>query len=97
MFPSYVYLDALHILIILDERIKKLDDKSKKCIFIDYSEMTKGYKLYNPLTKKVIVSRDVQFLEDEAWNQNKKDGQQQGAIIEDESKVEETNRPLPES
>ena len=28
----------------------------------------KTYKLYNPSTKKLIVSRDVQFIEDEAWD-----------------------------
>ena len=37
----------------------KLDDKSEKCIFIGYSERTKAYKLYNPKTKKIVISRDV--------------------------------------
>ncbi|PRQ23286.1 putative RNA-directed DNA polymerase [Rosa chinensis] len=47
---------------------KKLDDKADKCIFIGYSTVTKGYKLYNPKTKKVIVSRDVTFDEQSAWD-----------------------------
>eukprot|EP00253_Pinus_taeda_P020833 PITA_20833 len=29
---------------------------------------SKAYKLYNPSTKKLIVSKDVQFIEDEAWD-----------------------------
>jgi len=41
----------------------KLDDKVEKNIFIGYKHG--GYKLYNPMTKKVIVSRDVTFAEDE--------------------------------
>ena len=41
----------------------KLDDKGVKTIFIGYKH--EGYKLYNPMTKKVIVSRDVRFAEDE--------------------------------
>jgi len=41
----------------------KLDDKSMKTIFIGYKHGV--YKLYNPMTKKVIVSRDVTFSEDE--------------------------------
>ena len=47
------------------------DDKSEKCIFIDYCDVTKRYKLYNPETWKLIVSRDVQFLENECqtWTQ----------------------------
>ena len=41
------------------EKRQKLDDKSKKCIFVGYSEEIKGYKLYNPVTNKVIISCDV--------------------------------------
>jgi len=46
----------------------KLDDKAEKTIFIGYKH--EGYKLYNPMTKKVIVSCDVTFVEDEEcqWN-----------------------------
>ena len=29
----------------------KLEDKSKKLVFIGYDEKTKGYKLFNPTTK----------------------------------------------
>lgn len=47
---------------------KKLDDKAKKYIFIGYSHETKGYKLYNPETKKVVVSHDVTFDEKVAWD-----------------------------
>jgi hypothetical protein len=47
---------------------KKLDDRSEKCIFTGYSETSKAYMLYNPLTKKLILSRDVQFLENQFWN-----------------------------
>ncbi|KAG6471756.1 hypothetical protein ZIOFF_069202 [Zingiber officinale] len=38
---------------------RKLDDKAEKCIFIGYSSETKGYKLFNPDTGKVIISKDV--------------------------------------
>jgi len=41
----------------------KLDDKAVNTIFIGYKHG--GYKLYNPMTKKVIISRDVTFFEDE--------------------------------
>ena len=30
----------------------KLDDQSEKCIFIGYSEQSKAYKLYNPVTRR---------------------------------------------
>jgi hypothetical protein len=50
-----------------DARRTKLDDKSEKCIFVEYGERRMGYKLYNPITKKVIMSRDVIFEEDKTW------------------------------
>ena len=46
----------------------KLDDQSEKCIFTGYSKQSKAYKLYNPVTKKIIISRDVVFKEQESWN-----------------------------
>ena len=51
-----------------DQLRKKLDDKAEKCIFVGYSEETKAYKLYNPETQKVIISRDVTFDEDGMWD-----------------------------
>ncbi|KAA0043668.1 polyprotein [Cucumis melo var. makuwa] len=42
-----------------NQRRTKLDDKCQKYVFIEYDEKTKVYKLFNPIEKKVIVSRDV--------------------------------------
>ena len=44
---------------------RKLDDKAVKCIFFGYSSESKGYKLYHPQTKRILVSRDVVFVEDD--------------------------------
>ena len=43
-----------------DER-NKLDSKSRKCILLGYGTTTKGYRLYDPLKKKLFHSRDVIF------------------------------------
>ncbi|CAJ2629918.1 unnamed protein product [Trifolium pratense] len=51
-----------------DNHRKKLDDKSLKCILLGLSEESKAYKLYDPINKRVMVSRDVVFEEDKAWN-----------------------------
>ena len=48
-----------------DELRKKLDKKGQKCIFVGYSEDTKAYKLYDPVVRKVIISCDIQFVENE--------------------------------
>jgi hypothetical protein len=48
--------------------LKKLDDRSRPMIFIGYEPGSKAYRVYNPLTKKVHVIRDVVFAEQEQWN-----------------------------
>jgi len=50
-----------------DARRSKLDDKSEKYIFVGYGDRRIGYKLYNLITKKVIMNRDVIFKEDKTW------------------------------
>lgn len=46
----------------------KLEEISERCVFIGYSSMSKGYRLYNLKTNKVIISRDVVFDEKTYWN-----------------------------
>ena len=43
---------------------RKLDDKAVKCIFVGYSSERKSYRLHHPQTKRILVSRDVVFVED---------------------------------
>ncbi|MCO5593116.1 hypothetical protein L7F22_047122 [Adiantum nelumboides] len=43
---------------------RKLDDKAVKCIFVGYSAESKGYRLYHPQTKRILLSQDVVFVED---------------------------------
>jgi len=43
---------------------RKLDDKVIKCIFVGYSAESKGYRLYHPQSKHILVSWDVVFVED---------------------------------
>jgi hypothetical protein len=48
---------------VLDQRRTKLDDKSSKLVFIGYDKRSNAYKLYNPIEKKVISSRDIYINE----------------------------------
>ncbi|KAE8735514.1 hypothetical protein F3Y22_tig00000340pilonHSYRG00533 [Hibiscus syriacus] len=54
-----------------DQRRIKLDDKSKRYIIIGYDEKTKGFKLFDPIEKKVVVSRDVHVNESSSWDWEK--------------------------
>ena len=46
-----------------DKKHVKLDDKSMKLIFVGYDSRSKTYKLYDPVNKKIHISRDVQVDE----------------------------------
>ena len=50
---------------------KKLDQKAKVRIFLGYSSMSKGYRIYNLQSEKLCVSRDVIVDEASHWNWNK--------------------------
>lgn len=45
------------------EKRQKWDSKSRKLLFVGYCESTKGYRIFDPDTNKIIKSRDVVFLE----------------------------------
>lgn len=45
------------------QKRKKWDAKSEEKIFVGYSMDTKGYRLVDLKTKKLVISRDVVFLE----------------------------------
>jgi len=47
------------------DKRSKLDDKAKHCIFVGYAHEEFGYRLWDPIDKKIIQSRDVFFLEDQ--------------------------------
>ena len=78
-----------------DEKRKKLDDKSEKCVFLGVSEVSKAYKLFNPFTKKIIISRDVVFDEEKTWNWvNNSSRQQPIPVSFDEEEQKESNQQL---
>src|SRR5271156_6265055 len=47
------------------DKRKGLQPKSEHCIFLGYPLDYRGWKCYNPVTKKVVISRDVVFVETE--------------------------------
>ena len=47
-----------------DQKRTKLDLKSRKCKFLGYANRVKGYRLWDPTARKVIIDKDVIFVED---------------------------------
>ena len=54
-----------------DERRKKLQDKNVPMILVGYHP-TGAYRLYDPLTHKIFISRDVVIDEDGSWDWKRK-------------------------
>ena len=46
--------------------------KYKMCIFFGNGDVTKGCKLFNLKTWKLIVNRNILFLENESWTWTQK-------------------------
>ncbi|KAL0553407.1 hypothetical protein IC582_007302 [Cucumis melo] len=58
----------------------KLDRRASSGVFIGYSSINKAYKIFQPKTGKIVVSRDVHFVEDEEWNFD--DAEKKGQTLE---------------
>ena len=53
------------------EQRNKLEAKSAKGMFIGYTHAQKGYKCYIPESRRVMVSRDVKFVESKGYYDEK--------------------------
>ena len=47
----------------INRTLVRWEDKAIKCMLFGYNETTKGYRIYNPMTKHNWTSKDVQFDE----------------------------------
>ena len=61
--PTYVHVQS--------GECSKLDSKSSKRIFLGIEKGFKGYRLWDPILKKMVTSRDVAFDEAFILRQNK--------------------------
>ena len=53
---------------ILEAKRGKLDDKSFPCILLGVTDESKGYRLFDPKIKRIVVSKDVMFEEEKIWD-----------------------------
>lgn len=73
------------------ENRSKLDDKGLKCIFIGYRTENKAYRLYDPIAKNIVISRDLVF--NELVKYTKENETKGRKIIIDEIEEEEEDVP----
>ena len=48
--------------------LNKLSDRSSKMVFIGYESGTKEHELYDPSVGRLVISRDIIFEENQAWD-----------------------------
>ena len=53
-----------------DEKRKKLDQTAEKGYLVGYSENAKAYRIYIPENRKIVVRRDVKFMEERAFRRS---------------------------
>ncbi|KAH9726512.1 hypothetical protein KPL70_008282 [Citrus sinensis] len=72
---DYFYLHAfecpVYVMYNAQERIK-LNPKSRRCIFLGYADGVKRYRLWDPTAHKIVISRDVIFIEDSSVKEKSK-------------------------
>jgi glucose dehydrogenase len=56
--------------------VTKLADRSTPGVFLSYEPRTKGYRVYDPVKDRLMVTRDVIFNEKKAWNWERGDSKQ---------------------
>ncbi|WZY99772.1 hypothetical protein YC2023_072101 [Brassica napus] len=72
--PSLEYMrvfGCLCYVLVPGELRNKLEARSRKAMFIGYSTTQKGYKCYDPEARRVLVSRDVKFIEERGYYEEK--------------------------
>ncbi|UYV63270.1 K02A2.6-like, partial [Cordylochernes scorpioides] len=91
--PSILHLKTFecnaYVHIPKDNR-KKLDKKSIRTFFVGYTETNKNYRMWDPIARKNIISRDVIFTEANT-SENIQDNQQEQVTIYSEESVDSTN------
>nr|GEV82840.1 zinc finger, CCHC-type [Tanacetum cinerariifolium] len=50
------------------QHLTKLDHRSKRMVYLGNKEGSKAYRLFDPTTQRIYVSRDVKFKKNETWD-----------------------------
>nr|GEV88543.1 zinc finger, CCHC-type [Tanacetum cinerariifolium] len=50
------------------QHLTKLDDRSSRMVYLGNEQESKAYRLFDPTTQRICVSRDVKFKENETWD-----------------------------
>jgi hypothetical protein len=48
--------------------LTKLEDRGTRMVFVGYERGTNAFRMYDPVSKRVHISRDVVFVESSQWD-----------------------------
>nr|GEW88632.1 ribonuclease H-like domain, reverse transcriptase, RNA-dependent DNA polymerase [Tanacetum cinerariifolium] len=65
---SYIKIKGKAYAKVPSQDLTKLDNRSIKMVYLGNEQGSKAYRLFDPTTQRVCVSRDVKFKEDETWD-----------------------------
>lgn len=68
--PAVHYFRTFGCIVYVKEvkpHINKLDDRSKAMVFLGYEPGSKAYRIYDPVAKRIVVSRDAVFDKATSW------------------------------
>lgn len=83
-----------HVHVPTQKRVK-LDER---CIFLGMSDESKAYKMYDPISETVVISKDVIFDEEQSWNWGRTvEEERNDILIIDEQEAADNNIPDEES
>lgn len=73
--------------------VQKLEDRSKKVVNLGKEPGTKGYRLYDPVDKRVWISRDVTFDETKTWHWDENDIERENFFVQfEEDETDDTQQ-----
>lgn len=84
-----------YVLIPYEKRVK-LDEKSVKCVMFGVSSESKAYRLYDPVSKKILISKDVRFDEKKSWNWEENNNENDFLIDAGDEELTQSTVPIGE-
>lgn len=77
--PSVDYLKVFGCMAYakINTRLKKLDDRCMNLVYIGAEKGSKSFRLFDPIKKILVISRDVAFDENKKWSWKKSSDEQE--------------------
>nr|GEW78931.1 ribonuclease H-like domain, reverse transcriptase, RNA-dependent DNA polymerase [Tanacetum cinerariifolium] len=65
---SYIEIKEKAYAKVPSQHLTKLDDRSSRMVYLGNEQVSKAYRLFDPTTQRICVSKDMKFKENETWD-----------------------------